>query len=324
MRRSGFALAFVTALAVSVAAARPAPGIREKLDRAAELARTHDYPEVLALLEPELEREDLATSERFEVLSQVGRARFHLGRYNEAYRALAAAVRLQPRSVEAALYLEGAAWATGRHGQALSILDALLSSGASDLFLAITLPGERGFLADPSVWEVLARHERPLVVDVRRGLALGAPLGGDRETVLAVLPGAPPETGREIILRAGPKVVWALRFDDSGRLEEVVIDCQNLLRYTPYRLAFACSLDWRTTPDAVRTVLGEPVSDRNEADGGRVLSWELGRVRTGMEFGPPSEPRPAVIPEGSVMLRLLRMVLRPAEDTREAERQPGR
>ncbi len=283
-------------------------GIRDTLDRAQELSRAHRYAQVITLLEPVAARKDLPDPDRFEALSEIGRAQFHLGRYREAYHTLAKALRLQPRSAEAALYFEAAAWATGRRKQALSVFETLLASGASDLYLAVTLPGARAFLADPAVWDVLERHERPLVVDVRHGIALGAPLGETKDAVLAVLPGSPPETGKGLVLHAGPKVVWAIRFGESGRFSEIVIDCQNLLRYTPYRLQFASSLDWRMTPEAARIVLGKPVSDETVADGGRVLTWKFGPFQTSMEFGSPEAPRPAVIPADSIMLRMLRMV----------------
>ncbi len=290
-------------LVVAVAGA----GERPPLEEARRLALSHRYGEVLELLEPFVGRDDLSSAERFEVLAEVGRARFHLSRYPGAYGAFAEALRIQPQSAEAAVYLEASAWLTGRRRQALSILEALLASGARDLYLAVTLPGERSFLADPEVWAILDRHGRFLAVDLRRGVALGAALGSTREAVMAVLPGSPPAEGQELVLRAGPRILWALRFDPRGELAEVLLDAENLLRYTPYRLRFACGLDWRMTPGAAVQVLGRPLKDQRPAEGRRVLTWQFGEVHASLEFGPPAEPRPPVFPEGSEVLRILRL-----------------
>ncbi len=278
------------------------------LEEAHRLARSHRYAEVLDLLEPFAGREDLAPAQRFEVLAEVGRARFHLGRYQGAYRAFTGALEIQPQSAEAAVYLEASAWLTGRRRQALGVLEALLATGARDLYLAVTLPGERSFLADPEVWTVLERHERALALDLRRGVALGAALGSARKKVMAVLPGSPPSGGRTLVLRAGPRVLWALRFDEGDRLQEVLLDAGNLLRYTPYRLQFACGLDWRMTPTAAVQVLGPPAREEPAGKDGRVLTWEFGTVRATLQFGPPRAPRPPVFPEGSQVLRMLRLV----------------
>lgn len=281
------------------------------LARSREAAAAHRYQEVLDILEPAAEDQGLDPETRFEVLAEVGRARFHLGRYERAYSAFAAAMELQPGSVEAALYFEASAWLTGRHREALGVLEALLSSGARDLYLAVTLPGEKQFLSDPEVWEVLQRHERPLAVDLKAGVVLGAKLGLNKDTVLAVLPGSPPDSGKELAVRVGPHVLWALRFGSDDRLEEVLVDAENLLRYTPYRLHFASGLDWRMTPDAARGILGTPVRESTSEDGSRVLTWRHEGVQSSLEFGPPRDPRPAVMPEGTKMLRFFRVVRTP-------------
>lgn len=278
------------------------------LEKARKLARSHRYAEVLQLLEPFAGRKDLPSGQRFEVLAEVGRARFNLGRYPGAYRAFSQALKIQPQSAEVGVYLEASAWLTGRRGEARAIFDALLKSGARDLYLAVTLPGEQSFLANPEVWAILSRYQRDLVVDLRHGVALGAKLGSSRDAVMAVLPGSPPAEGRELVLRAGPRVLWALRFNEEGEFEEVLLDAENLLRYTPYRLRFACGLDWRMTPGAVAKVLGPPEKDRPGDDGGRVLTWRFGTVDASLEFGPPRKPRPPVFPPNSDVLRILRLV----------------
>ncbi len=283
----------------------------QDLARAREAAAAHRYQEALDILEPAAEDETLDPGTRFEVLAEVGRARFHLGRYKGAYNAFAAAMKLQPGSVEAALYFEASAWLTGRHREALGVFEALLTSGARDLYLAVTLPGEKQFLSDPEVWEVLQRHERPLAVDLKAGVALGAKLGQKKDVVLAVLPGSPPDSGRELAVRVGPHVLWALRFGSDDRLEEVLVDAENLLRYTPYRLHFASGLDWRMTSETARKILGDPVRESTLDDGSRVLTWTHEGVQSSLEFGPPRDPRPVVMPEGTWMLRFFRMVRTP-------------
>jgi len=302
--RHALAGVLAVAVAASLAVAQEMPD--GALERARRAAREHRYGQVLALLEPLRGRSDLAPGTAFAVAAELGRAYYHLGRYALAYGQLRRALELEPRSPEVGLYLEACAWLTGRREEALELFEALVASGARDLYLAVALPGERQFLADPRPWEIVARHARDLPVDLERGRALGVVLGMPAEEAARTVPGWPAAAGPEVAARAGPHVVWAFRLAE-GRVAEIAIQVENALRYTPYRLRLACGLDWRATPEALERLLGPPRA-RAPGEAGSVRElWRFGRVEAGLEFGPPRQPAPPGIAPGSRLLRVIRL-----------------
>jgi len=186
------------------------------LDRAGELAEHHRYQEVVELLEPVLDSPEGAL-EASAVAFELGRAYFHLGRYDRAYAAFS---RVQdPDHFEGGVvlpYLEASAYLLERKEEALTILERLLASGRTDLELAVTLPGERAFLQDPDVWRLLDRYARGLDVSVVGGTVMGISLGDPR-------PQAEPVFG-EIPTRldggdsAAPRTVFEPSWDDTNHL----------------------------------------------------------------------------------------------------------
>ncbi len=128
------------------------------LERAREAALQHRYNEVIELLTPFNANDEPEI--RYITAAEIGRAYFHLGRYREAHRAFREAVRLHPERAETAMYLEATAYLVGEPEQAYAILSEILKSGARDLYLAVTLPGERRFLADPRVHEIIEEFFR--------------------------------------------------------------------------------------------------------------------------------------------------------------------
>jgi len=291
------------------------------LRRASALARDHRYDTVVELLEPLGAVAKLNTAQRFELHGELGRALFHLGRYPEAYRNLQAALKIQPRRMEIGVYLEAAAWATGRREEALQIFDAILASGARDLYLPVTLPGERSFLANAEVWEILARHRRPLPVDLEAGSLGGVALGDSRSHVVEVFH-LPASLGREPVIRAraGPEVLWFLHFDPADRLDDIVVDVQHVLRYTPYDLRSASGLDWKSTPAQAMVELGPPAATTSGPDGTLILDWHFPKAMASLEFGKPPQPLPPSLKGQAATL--LRMRLHRPEGSKEGSGSP--
>lgn len=283
-----------------------ATDLETALERARVAALDHRYADVIALLTPFNAVTDQEM--RYITAAEIGRAYFHLGHYREAHNAFRQAVRLRPERAETAIYLEATSYLMGDKEQAYAILREVLKSGARDLYLALTLPGERNFAADPKVQTIIAEHAVPLAVDLERAEVLGVSLGDARETAVEKL-GVPSSTAdtRALTASAGPATIWALVFDDRQELGEVVLQAENLLRYTPYRLRIDHHLDWRSTPAAALAVLGTPDSSSSSVDGGIIMTW----VRPGhtliLDFGTPHYPRPPSIPEGVAMLRSLHL-----------------
>ena len=145
----------------SVAAAT----IDQTIRTAQELAGRHRYAEVIELL-TEVEGSSKIPEIRYIVAAELGRAYFHLGRYSEAHQRFRQAVTIHPDRAETALYLEASAYLMGDLDQALLILREILRSDARDLYLAVTLPGERRFLAEPEVWAVLDAHRISMEIDL--------------------------------------------------------------------------------------------------------------------------------------------------------------
>lgn len=176
------------------------------LAQARETAQRHRYEETIEILLPFSSSDDPEI--RYIAAAEIGRAYFHLGRYEPANRAFREAVALHPERVETAIYLEASSYLTGDSKQAFLIFEELLRGGARDLYLAVTLPGTRRFLAEPEVQAILARHAVPLEVDVREAVSMGVRLGDSHDAVVKRL-GAPadgPSTGA-LTGEAGPAVI---------------------------------------------------------------------------------------------------------------------
>ena len=282
-----------------------AQDLEPALDRARELAQKHRYDEVIELL---TNFEDLDDPEaRYIVAAEIGRAHYHLGNYNAANRSFRKAVGLRPQRVETALYLQATSYLIGDRDQAYAIFREVLASGATDLYLAVTLPGERAFLADPKVWKILNELATPVDIDIDRGAVLGVELGQSRIEVESHLNANSSSTGNTLTARAGPYLTWAFGFDDAGTLTQIMLHNQHLLRYTPYRLHVGSFLDSGATPEIATANLGAPESTSTDGDKLVVMAWLRGNVRLTLEFAPPRPPTPLGIPGDQPVLRVVRM-----------------
>ncbi len=274
----------------------------DALQRARSAAEAHRYQEAIEILTPFNSAED--PDRRYITAAEIGRAYFHMGQYKPADSAFRQAVRLHPEYVETAVYLEATSFLLGNRGQALLILEELLASGAIDLYLAVTLPGERAFLADPEVQSVINRHARALDLDPLAGTFNGIALGDSRADVVAALSAHSPDPSKPTLsASAGPAVIWAFQFDGADRLAEVILQTDNLSRYTPYRLRIGDGLDWRATPAAAVAALGPPRTMKPADDGSMAASWDYPNHRLTLFFATPREPRPDGVPEGAAMIR---------------------
>jgi tetratricopeptide (TPR) repeat protein len=278
----------------------------QAISAARQAAARHRYGEVIELLSG---LEDAANDpeSRYIVAAELGRAYFHLGRYPEAHVRFREAASIHPDRAETALYLQASAYLVGDVDQALLVFRALLGSGARDLYLAVTLPGERRFLADERVWAILESRRISMGLDLEVGRVLGLKLGDPRSKVAATL-GSSPSTaeGASLTAEAGPHLVWGFSFDDRDRLREVVIHVENLVKYTPYRLGFGAS-DWRTTPAELTAALGPTSATATDIDHVLVMSWERDDLAIWAAFGHPRAPRPPGLTPGVAMLRLIRL-----------------
>jgi tetratricopeptide (TPR) repeat protein len=269
-------------------------------------ASRHRYADVIELLTPFNSVDD--PEARYITAAEIGRAHFHLGNYREANRAFRQAVRLHPERVETALYLEATAYLVGDKTQALNILREVLQSGASDLYLAVTLPGESRFLADPDVWQVLEENSQPFAVDIVHGSVWGVSLGESRIAITENLATTTMDpSSRGLIARAGPHLIWALVFDSDQNLEEIHVHAENLVKYTPYRLQLGDQIDWRTTPSEVMAVLGSPSKTSSQTDQSLSMTWNIHDRQLTLEFGEPRPPRPPDIAAGAAMLRSMQL-----------------
>jgi tetratricopeptide (TPR) repeat protein len=274
--------------------------------RVEELSRDHRYQEVIDLLGPiEGRSENLET--RYIIAAELGRAHFHLGRYVEAHPRLRLAVSIHPERIETALYLQATSFLLGDRVQALLILREVLRSGAPDLYLAVTLPGERGFLSDPEVWQLLEDHSKAIRLDLAAGRIGEIALGSERSVVMRAL-GAPSgvASGPQLIARAGPHPIWSYAFSDDDILEEVAFYNENLAKYTPYRLQIG-SLGWRATPADAAAALGPPTEIGAPADESFTMTWMFDEYSVSMVFGLPRPPRPPILPDQAAMLLLVRL-----------------
>ncbi len=285
-------------------------GVCEDFDAALELAREtsrrHRYEETIEILLPFSSSDDPEV--RYVTAAEIGRAYFHLGRYEPANRAFREAVSLHPERPETAIYLEASSYLTGDSKQAFLIFEEILRSGARDLYLAVTLPGARRFLAEPEVQNLLSHYAVPLEVDVREAVSMGVRLGESHDAVVKRL-GATADglLVGALTAEAGPAVIWAFDFDDLQRLSGISLFAGNLLDYTPYRLRFSTGIDWTATPAAAIAAWGLPSSIRPGDDATLTVTWNFETHHLTVVFGKPGAVRPPNHPEGAAAMRMVRL-----------------
>ncbi len=299
-------LATVALAAAWTSAGDGAPGsLREAVQQADELCRAHRFADALDLLLP-FSADGLDAADRHALCAERGRARFHLGRYRSAHSDLMCAVRSDPTRPESALYLMATSYLLGNRQQALRILEELLRSGPTDLYPIVTLPGERSFLSDPEVWRVLERHSTVLDVAPASGEALGVRPGQSRRDAVAALRAAgwTVSDGDVVAVRAGPHLVWMLRFADD-RLVEILLQVESLVRYTPFRVRLGPHLGWTSGPDEAARMLGHPAERRRDPEGGLILVWRFAGFDLTLAFGPASEPVPPALPTDRGVLQVV-------------------
>ena len=281
------------------------------LARAREAAQRHRFAETIEILQP------FGTSDDPEIIyvtaAEIGRAYFHLGRYQASNRAFRQAVAIHPEKPETAIYLEASSYLIGDTGQAFLIFEELLKSGARDLYLAVTLPGSRRFLAEPEVQALLAKYSVPPEVDVRKASVMGVSLGDSHRDVIAATgaTAADPTSGA-LTAVAGPAVLWVFAFDSGQILSDIRLYAVNLLDYTPYRLKFASGIDWTATPAAAIAAWGLPTSTSTDSETGLSLTWNFEGHHVTANFGSSGALRPPEVPEGAAMIRSLRISDGPA------------
>jgi tetratricopeptide (TPR) repeat protein len=296
-----------TIAVICIALAVPCSGqdLEAALEQARQLVAHHQYRDVIDILEVFDDLEDAES--RYIVAAELGRAHFHLGDYAAADQEFRRAVSLRPQRPETALYLQATSYLTGNRDQAFAILREILASGATDLYLAVTLPGERLFLADPEVWSIIGELSRPVAVDVERGALLDCEMGLSRPEVARRLGASADASGDALTAHAGPYLSWVFAFDSAGDLNRIMLHNEHLYRYTPFRLRFSEQLDWTATPAAATRALGAPSSTAT-ADGNVVIMiWDRDAVRLTFEFAPPRLPAPPCLSADEPALRVVRL-----------------
>ena len=307
-QKVGIALFVVSAMTAGSAVC--AEDFHDVLTHARELAERHRYPQVIEVLTPFSNSDDPEI--RYVSSAEIGRAYFHLGQYHPANRAFREAVALRPERPETAIYFEATSYLTGDTNQAFLIFEELLRSGARDLYLAVTLPGKRRFLAEPEVQEALVRHAVPLDVDLREATTMGVFLGQDRDTVIEVLGATTEESdAKTLTAEAGPAVIWVFAFDDEQRLQEVVLHAGHLLDYTPYRIEFAGGIDWTATPAAAILAWGPPSSTLSGEDHSLLMTWNFENHHATIEFAGAGSNPPPGHPDGAAVIQAVRMRMGP-------------
>jgi len=300
IRTTAFTLVLLAGSCAAVA-----QDLEPALERARELGSEHRYGEVIELLAHFEGMED--PEAQYVVAAEIGRAHFHLGDYGAANTAFRKAVALRPQRAETALYLQATSYLIGDRDQAYAIFREIVASGATDLYLAVTLPGERAFLSDPNVWSILDELATPVVVDLDRGSVLGVGLGQSQASVETRFGAEPATTGDTLTARAGPYLTWAFGFDEEGKLNQVMMHNEHLLRYTPYRVQLGSAIYARSTPEAATAALGAPVSTSTSGDDLVVMVWLREALRLTLEFAPPRNPAPPGTPADRPILRAVRM-----------------
>jgi len=282
-----------------------AQDLESALVQARRLGQEHRYRDVIEILTHFQDLED--PEAQYVVAAEIGRAHYHLGDYRTANGFFRQAVVLRPQRVETALYLQATSYLIGDREQAYAILREIVASGATDLYLAVTLPGERTFLGDPAVWKILDELATRVEVDVDRGSVFDIELGQSRTDVVRRFGAEPTSTGETLTARAGPYLTWVYGFDDSGALSQIMLHNQHLLRYTPYRLHIGPDLDSRSTPEIATAALGAPRSTSTSGDEIVVMVWLRDNVRLTLEFAPPRTPVPSGVAADKPVLRVVRM-----------------
>ncbi len=298
-------LRFITMILMIICSPVWAQDFETALDHARQLAEEHRYQDVIDILGAFDSLED--PEARYVVAAELGRAHFHLGDYETADSAFREAVALRPQRAETALYLQATSYLTGNRAQAYAIFREIIASGATDLYLAVTLPGERLFLADPDVWSIVEELARPVKVDVDRGALLEVEMGMPRTEVLRRLGAPPGPVGEALTARAGPYLSWVFAFNETDSLTQIMLHNENLYRYTPYRLLFSDQLDWQATPAAATRTFGAPVSTSGSDDEVVVMVWDRDTVRLTFEFAQPRSPTPPGFAVDEPVLRVVRM-----------------
>ena len=299
-------LAHVVTIILLVAATGRCEDFDVALARARDNAEHHRFNETIEVLRPFSGSDDPEI--RYITAAELGRAYFHLGRYEPANRAFREAVAIHPEQPETAIYLEASSYLMGDTRQAFLIFEELLRSGARDLYLAVTLPGSRRFLAEPAVQALLARYAIPLDVDVHGASAMGVALGDSHDAVVKHFAAAAADpAARTLTAEAGPAVIWAFAFDDQRRLSEIVLYAGNLLDFTPYHLRFAAGIDWTATPAAAIAVWGPPSTILSGDASGVGMTWDFGDHDLTVSFGPAGTVRPPDHPQGAAMIRTIRL-----------------
>lgn len=298
----------VTVLACITATGAWAQDLEGALEQSRELVEAHRYQDVIDLLSP---FDDLQDPEsRYAIAAEKGRAYFHLGDYTAADRVFREAVLLRPQRVETALYYQATSYLTGNREQAYAIFREIITSGATDLHLAVSLPGERLFLADPEVWSILDELARPLKIDPNRGSVLGVELGQPRTEVERGLGVGSGAVDSSLSAGAGPYLTWVFVFDENGKLGQITLHNEHLYRYTPYRIRLTENLDWRATPTDATRALGAPASTATTDDGLVVMAWDREGFRLTLEFAVPRPPAPPGFDPEVPALRVVRMTVR--------------
>lgn len=311
-----FAKGFSLALAVLAVVSTGQTGdFDSALENARVAADHHQYQRVIDLLTPYNSLED--PEAEYVVAAEIGRANFHLGRYDIAYQAFRTAVRIHPDRAETAIFLEASSYLVGNTEQAFAIFRALLAGGARDLYLAVTLPGSRRFLAEPEVVEILQEYSVPLAVDVSQGSVSGVEFGDTRAEVAEAM-AAPlgDDASLSLTAQAGPAVIWEFIFDDAQRLVEMVLQVEHINLYTPYRLGIGKSGELQTTPAALIAAWGNPAITDVENDGEIAMEWRFKTHGVVAVFAQP-RIRLAQTPIGAATLRTLhlRAITGPPPDT---------
>lgn len=296
----------ITILLLTLSGPVCAQDFNAALEHARKLAEEHKYRDVIEVLGP---FGSLADSEdRYIVAAELGRAYFHLGDYSAADTAFRQAVTLRPKRAETALYLQATSYLTGNRAQAYIIFRELIASGATDLHLAVSLPGERIFLADPEVWSILDELSRPVDVDFEQGALLDVEMGMQQPEVERRLRASPGPAGEALTARAGPHLTWVFAFDENHALAQIMLHNEHLYRYTPYRLRFSDEFDWQATPAAATRALGAPVSTQQSGEEIVIMVWDRETVRLTLEFALPRLPTSPDLATDKAVLRVVRMV----------------
>ena len=286
----------------------------EILDRARSLMASHRPSEALALLQP-LCGGDLGDPLVWEINAEAARAAFHSGRYQLAHQLLEPVVRARPMIVETALYFEATSYVLGNHEQAFAVFEAILSSGADDLYLAVTLPGERAFLGEKQVHTILSKHERPLIIRPEQGTVQDLHLGASRAEVASTLSLEGTPDGSTLTARTGPLPTWILSFGSSGELRDIALNARHLDRYTPFRLDLSDDLTWDSAPGRFIENLGTPSSSAYPDERSLLLTWRYPGTVFELLFS-----RPAGDLDRPARLELIRLRLpRPPPQTPRSE-----